>query len=69
MRNMPMASAEKFATYKPREEILRRAVKQAKCAIGSEAYPIHNENRVPLYLLDEHSRRSRNELAPESFAS
>jgi predicted Zn-dependent peptidase len=42
---------KKFGTYKPREEILRRAVKQAKCAIGSEAYPIHNENRIPLYLL------------------
>jgi predicted Zn-dependent peptidase len=41
----------KFATYKPREEILRRPVKQAKCAIGSDAYPIHHENRIPLYLL------------------
>jgi predicted Zn-dependent peptidase len=42
---------KKITTYKPREEILRRAVKQAKCAIGSDAYPIHNENRIPLYLL------------------
>lgn len=42
---------KKFATYKPREEILRRTVKQAKCAIGSDAYPIHHENRIPLYLL------------------
>lgn len=42
---------KKFTTYKPREEILRRTVKQAKCAIGSDAYPIHHENRIPLYLL------------------
>lgn len=42
---------KKFNTYKPREEILRRTVKQAKCAIGSDAYSIRHENRVPLYLL------------------
>lgn len=42
---------KKFTTYKPREEILRRTVKQAKCAIGSDAYPIRHENRIPLYLL------------------
>jgi predicted Zn-dependent peptidase len=42
---------KKFATYKPREEILRRTVKQAKCAIGRDAYPIHHEDRIPLYLL------------------
>ena len=41
----------KFATYKPREEELRRPVKQAKCAIGRDAYPIHHEHRIPLYLL------------------
>ena len=42
---------KKITTYKPREEILRRTVKQAKCAIGRDAYPIHHEDRIPLYLL------------------
>jgi len=41
----------KFSSYKPREEILKRTVKQAKCAIGRDAYPIHHQNRIPLYLL------------------
>jgi len=41
----------KFSSYKPREEILKRTVKQAKCAIGRDAYPIHHPNRIPLYLL------------------
>jgi predicted Zn-dependent peptidase len=42
---------KKITTYKPREEVLRRPVKQAKCAIGRDAYPVYHENRVPLYLL------------------
>jgi predicted Zn-dependent peptidase len=42
---------KRFGTYKPREEVLHRPVKQAKCAIGRDAYPVHNENRIPLYLL------------------
>jgi predicted Zn-dependent peptidase len=42
---------KRFGTYKPREEVLHRPVKQAKCAIGRDAYPIHHENRIPLYLL------------------
>jgi predicted Zn-dependent peptidase len=41
----------KFSSYKPAYQVLERTVKQAKCAIGSEAYPVHNGNRVPLYLL------------------
>jgi len=41
----------KFASYTPREEVLKRSVKQAKCAIGRDAFPIHHENRIPLYLL------------------
>lgn len=41
----------KFHGYKPREQELRRTVKQAKVALGRDAYPIHNDNRVPLYLL------------------
>ncbi len=42
---------KKFRVYKPREQILTRPVKQAKCAIGRDAYPVSNDNRVPLYLL------------------
>lgn len=37
--------------YKPSEKILTRPVKQAKCAIGRDAYPMKHENRVALYLL------------------
>jgi predicted Zn-dependent peptidase len=42
---------KKFANYKPQEEILNRVVKQAKCAIGRDAYPIKHEDRIPLYML------------------
>jgi predicted Zn-dependent peptidase len=42
---------KKFSSYKPAYQVLERTVKQAKCAIGGEAYPVHNGNRVPLYLL------------------
>lgn len=42
---------KKFSSYKPGYQVMNRTVKQAKCAIGRDAYPIHNENRIPLYLL------------------
>lgn len=45
------ARRKKFRHYKPREHVLKRTVKQAKCAIGRDAYPIMNENRIPLFLL------------------
>ncbi len=45
------ARRKKFKLYKPREQILKRTVKQAKCAIGRDAYPVTNENRIPLFLL------------------
>jgi Predicted Zn-dependent peptidases len=45
------ARRKKFRIYKPREQILTRTVKQAKCAIGRDAYPIINDNRIPMYLL------------------
>jgi len=41
----------RFSSYQSCEKTLRRPVKQAKCAIGRDAYPIHNDNRIPLYLL------------------
>jgi predicted Zn-dependent peptidase len=42
---------KKFKVYNAREQILQRTVKQAKCAIGRDAYPIVNDNRIPLFLL------------------
>src|SRR5690606_19112175 len=36
---------KKFRMYKPRERVLQRIVKQAKCAIGRDAYSIANDNR------------------------
>lgn len=37
--------------YVPREKELLRQVKQGRCAMGREAYPIHHENRIPFYML------------------
>lgn len=45
------ARRKKFRIYKPREQILGRTIKQAKCAIGRDAYPMTNDNRIPLFLL------------------
>lgn len=45
------AKRKKINIYKPNEKILTRTVKQAKCAIGSRAYPIHHNDRVAFYLL------------------
>ncbi|MGC1243904.1 MAG: pitrilysin family protein [Chryseosolibacter sp.] len=45
------AKRKKFRIYNPREQTLARTVKQAKCAIGRDAYPVFNENRIPLFLL------------------
>jgi predicted Zn-dependent peptidase len=44
-------SREKFKRYRAKEEILRRTVKQAKVAIGRDAYPLKHPNRIPLYIL------------------
>ncbi|HYG01149.1 MAG TPA: pitrilysin family protein [Chryseosolibacter sp.] len=46
-----VAKRKKFNIYKPSEVVLKRTVKQAKCAIGRDAYPIGHENRIPLFLL------------------
>ncbi|MFZ6012349.1 MAG: M16 family metallopeptidase [Bacteroidota bacterium] len=45
------AKRKKFHKYKAQENILKRNVKQAKCAIGRDAYPIKHEDRIPLYVL------------------
>lgn len=46
-----LAKRKAISLYKPSEKILTRSVKQAKCAIGRDAYPLNHENRVALYLL------------------
>ncbi|MBX2964113.1 MAG: insulinase family protein [Cyclobacteriaceae bacterium] len=45
------AKRKASAQYKPQHKELFRPVKQAKCAIGRPAYPIHHEYRIPFYLL------------------
>lgn len=40
-----------FRKYKANEQILKRTIKQAKCAIGRDAYPMRHENRIPLFIL------------------
>lgn len=42
---------KRFSTYKPRELVLKRTVKQAKCAIGRDAFPLSDDRRIPMYLL------------------
>lgn len=42
---------KKAGVYKPREKELVRPVKQARCAIGRDAYPTHHENRIPFFML------------------
>ncbi|MEX1238700.1 MAG: pitrilysin family protein, partial [Cyclobacteriaceae bacterium] len=45
------ARRKKFKLYNPRKQILARTVKQAKCAIGRDAYSITNDKRIPMFLL------------------
>lgn len=42
---------KKSNSYQPREKELYRPVKQAKCAIGRDAYPMLHENRIPFFML------------------
>jgi len=42
---------KKANAYKAREKELMRPVKQAKCAIGRDAYPMDHENRIPFFML------------------
>jgi predicted Zn-dependent peptidase len=42
---------KKITVYRPDEVTLKRTVKQAKCAIGRDAYPLNHPNRIPLFLL------------------
>lgn len=40
-----------FSGYKPKETLLSRAVKQARCAIGRTAYSVADEKRSSFYML------------------
>ncbi len=42
---------KKFTSYSKREGVLHRDVKQTRCAIGRDAYPLLSENRIPFFLL------------------
>jgi predicted Zn-dependent peptidase len=50
-RKKATAKRKRFNFYRPFETVLQRSVKQAKCAIGRDAYSINDENRIPLFLL------------------
>jgi predicted Zn-dependent peptidase len=41
----------RFSSYRPRELSLKRPVKQARCAIGRDAYAISHKNRIPFFVL------------------
>jgi predicted Zn-dependent peptidase len=41
----------KFKKYKAEELVQKRTVKQAKCAIGRDAYSLQHDNRIPLFIL------------------
>lgn len=45
------ATRKKFNRYKQFEKILLRGVKQSRCAIGRNAYPLLHEDRIPFYLM------------------
>lgn len=45
------AKRKRFRAYRQEEKILQREVKQARCAIGRDAYPLLHENRIPFYVM------------------
>jgi predicted Zn-dependent peptidase len=42
---------KKFSNYKVGEKELQRTIKQAKCAIGRDAYPLQHPYRIPFYFI------------------
>jgi predicted Zn-dependent peptidase len=45
------AKRKKFSTYEPTQISLKRPIKQARCAIGRDAFPISHPYRVPFFVL------------------
>ena len=54
-KNIPHYKAEKervpFEGYTPSQEIVRRSITQAHCAIGTTAYELNNPKRLPFFML------------------
>jgi len=52
---IPVHKAQKqrvlFGEYSPTNEIIRRNMTQAHCAIGTTAYELENKNRLPFFML------------------
>lgn len=46
-----VASRLRFTSYRPHEVLMKRQVKQARCAIGRDAFPIRHKNRIPFFVL------------------
>lgn len=42
---------KKFSVYTPKQLVLKRQVKQARCAYGRTAYSFNDPNRSPFYML------------------
>ncbi len=42
---------KKFVGYRPKEVVIERSVKQARCAIGRAAYRLADDNRSAFYML------------------
>ena len=55
MGHIPKMTSRKvrksFTGYRPKEVVLQRTVKQARCAIGRTAYNLLDEKRGPFYML------------------
>ena len=48
---MAKIKRKKFSTYQPREISMKRPVKQARCAIGRDAFAINHKYRIPFAVL------------------
>ena len=42
---------KQFDSYKAKEPVLHRQVKQSRCVIGRDALPIRHQDRIPFYML------------------
>lgn len=40
-----------FEKYSPDHKVQKRNISQAHCAIGRDAYPLHDDNRLPFFML------------------
>lgn len=45
------ARRRRFNQYKQNEKILHRGVKQSRCGIGRDSYPLLHDNRIPFFLM------------------